>query len=165
MSHKTKKAALDSETNELNVENNSPIIAFNDKSEDKVMTVVINDGKALGLNTKKNHHIFYQLAYDQNNSPFIRMTGNEGGGLHTKSWIDLLEVFSLLEEQEGKAIKSTLLTPVFKSGSANNCGFFAAVLRNPDIGLLSRSDKSVFVHRLSEQYAENKEKLLTLNKN
>jgi len=128
-------------------------------------TLLIADGKALKLSPKTQNHVFYQLAVkDEDNSLHLRMSGNEGGGLHTKLWVSVEAILNLLDEQDGKSIKSTLLKPVFTGGSANNCGFMAAVLRSADIGLLSQSDNSVFVHRLHDDYLANKAKLLALVK-
>jgi len=128
-------------------------------------TLLIADGKALKLSPKTQNHVFYQLAVkDEDNSLHLRMSGNEGGGLHTKLWVALDDIITLLDEQKGKAIKSTLLRPVFQGGSANNCGFMAAVLRSSQIGLLIQSEQSVFVHRLSNEYESNKETLLNMAK-
>jgi len=128
-------------------------------------TLLIEDGKALKLSPKTQNHVFYQLAVkDEDNTLHIRMSGNEGGGLHSKLWVSINAITDLLDEQVDKTIKSTLLKPVFKGGSANNCGFMCAVLRSTKIGLLTQSDKSVFVHRLSSDYQVNKAKLLALAK-
>lgn len=128
-------------------------------------TLLIGDGKALKLSPKTQNHVFYQLAIkDEDKSLHLRMSGNEGGGLHTKLWVSLDEVIAILDEQKGKAIKSTLLRPVFQGGSANNCGFMAAVLRSSQIGLLSQSEQSVFVHRLSSDYENNKATLFSMAK-
>ena len=128
-------------------------------------TLLIEDGKALKLSPKTQNHVFYQLAVkDEDNTLHIRMSGNEGGGLHSKLWVSINAITDLLDEQIDKTIKSTLLKPVFQGGSANNCGFMCAVLRSTKIGLLAQSDKSVFVHRLSSDYQVNKTKLLALAK-
>jgi len=128
-------------------------------------TLLIADGKALKLSPKTQNHVFYQLAIkDEDKSLHLRMSGNEGGGLHTKLWVSLDEVIAILDEQKGKAIKSTLLRPVFQGGSANNCGFMAAVLRSSQIGLLIQSEQSVFVHRLSSDYENNKATLFSMAK-
>ena len=125
------------------------------------MTILLEEGKALKLSPKTKNHVFYQLGEDDGGKRHIRMSGNEGGGLHTKIWIELDAIFSLLDKQSDKPFKSTLLKPVFKSGSSNNCGFLAAILRSKEIGLMVQSEQSVFVHQLSENYNNNKQNLLT----
>jgi len=128
-------------------------------------TLLIESGKALKLSPKTQNHVFYQLAEKEDDkSLHIRMSGNEGGGLHSKLWVSINAITDLLDGQIDKTIKSTLLKPVFQGGSANNCGFMCAVLRSTEIGLLTQADKSVFVHRLSSDYQANKVKLLALVK-
>lgn len=128
-------------------------------------TLLIENGKALKLSPKTKNHVFFQLAQKQDDQKlYLRMSGNENGGLFSKEWINVDALFELLDENKDKTIKSTVLKSLFKGGSANNCGFLAAVLRCKDIGLLTQSEKSVFVHRLSDGYDKNKEKLLGMAK-
>lgn len=128
-------------------------------------TLLVDSGKALKLSPKTKNHVFFQLAKkDEDTKLYLRMSGNEGGGLHSKEWVSVDNILALLDEQKDKSIKSTLLKPIFNGGSANNCGFMAAVLRCAEIGLLTQSEKSVFVHRLHDEYDQNKEKLLGMAK-
>ncbi|MFT5675228.1 MAG: hypothetical protein ACI808_001158 [Paraglaciecola sp.] len=126
-------------------------------------TLVLEHGKALTLSPKTQKHVFYQIAtQDDDGSLHIRLSGNEGGGLHSKEWLSVKSITDLLDSMENQQIKSTVLKPVFKGGSANNAAFLAAVLRSDGIGLLSQSDKSVFIHQLSVDYAQRKEALIKL---
>lgn len=126
-------------------------------------TLLIDNGKALKLSPKTQNHVFFQLGLkDEDNTLHIRMSGNEGGGLHSKEWVSVDDIITILDTQKGKALKSTLLKPVFTGGSANNCGFMAAVLRSSDIGFLMQSEKSVFVHRLTDDYDGRKQALFSL---
>jgi hypothetical protein len=126
-------------------------------------TLVLEHGKALTLSPKSEKHVFYQIAtQDDDGSLHIRLSGNEGGGLHSKEWIPVNTITGLLDNMVNQSIKSTVLKPVFKGGSANNAAFLAAVLRSDGIGLLSQSDKSVFIHQLSVDYGERKEALIKL---
>jgi hypothetical protein len=126
-------------------------------------TLVLEHGKALTLSPKSEKHVFYQIAtQDDDGSLHIRLSGNEGGGLHSKEWLSVKSITDLLDSMENQQIKSTVLKPVFKGGSANNAAFLAAVLRSDGIGLLSQSDKSVFIHQLSVDYAQRKEALIKL---
>ena len=128
------------------------------------LTLIIENGSALKLSPKTENHVFYQIAADDNESKlFIRLSGNEGGGLHSKEWIAVSSITELLDSLENQVIKSNQFKSVFKGGSANNAAFLAAVLRAKDIGLLVKSDKSVFMHKLSDDYEANKDKLLNLN--
>jgi hypothetical protein len=135
---------------------NSPLDGF---------TILVSDGRALKLSPKTKNHVFYQIGIkDDDKTLHLRMSGNEGGGLHSKEWVSFDAITAILDDQKDKVIKSTLLKPVFKGGSANNCGFMAAVLRSNDINLLMQSAKSVFVHCLADEYDENKAKLLGMVK-
>ena len=126
-------------------------------------TLLIDNGKALKLSPKTQNHVFFQLGLkDEDNTLHIRMSGNEGGGLHSKEWVSVDDIITILDAQKGKALKSTLLKSVFTGGSANNCGFMAGVLRSSDIGFLMQSEKSVFVHRLTDDYDARKQALFSL---
>ena len=127
------------------------------------LTLIIENGSALKLSPKTENHIFYQIAVDDDGKLFLRLSGNEGGGLHSKEWIAVSSITELLDSLENQVIKSNQFKSVFKGGSANNAAFLAAVLRAKDIGLLVKSDKSVFMHKLSDDYEANKDKLLNLN--
>ncbi|OUS31294.1 hypothetical protein A9Q98_03205 [Thalassotalea sp. 42_200_T64] len=123
---------------------------------------IVSSGKGKKLSPKNENHVFYDIGVDSDGVLYIRMSGNEGGGLHSKKWITLQSVFDLLDEQADRDFKSTTFKTLELGGSSNNCGFLAAVLRGDDLGLLAASDKSIFLHRLSGEYEANKKKLLAL---
>ncbi|MEZ9576486.1 MULTISPECIES: hypothetical protein [unclassified Vibrio] len=126
-------------------------------------TVVVDNGKALKLSPKTQNHVFYQIAkLDADSTLHIRLSGNEGGGLHSKEWISVEAIVAVLDGMTGQPIKSTVLRSVFKGGSANNAAFLAAVMRSKEIGLLVKSDKSVFIHQLPDDYEDRKAALLNL---
>ncbi|MCG7584956.1 hypothetical protein [Photobacterium sp. OFAV2-7] len=122
---------------------------------------IVLQGKAKKLSPKTENHVFYELAvHDEENELYLRLSGNEGGGLHSKEWIKLQDILTVLEDQDDKSFKSTALKPVFKGGSANNSGFLAASLRG--LLLISPSEKSVFLHVLAENYTQRCDELLSL---
>lgn len=124
---------------------------------------IVLSGKGKKLTPKSTSHIFFDVAeHDEEGELYLRISGNEGGGLHTKEWINLTTITAILDEQAGKSFKSTALKPVFKGASANNAGFLAGVLRSPDIGLIAQAGSSVFLHVLADDYEEKKAKLLAL---
>ena len=127
------------------------------------LDIVIADGKALKLSPKTCNHVFYEVGVNRDEQAlYIRLTGNEGGGLHSKGWIAFDDIFEILDEchKQQCIIKSTLLNPVFIGGSQNNAGFMAAVLRSDDIGLLRKTEKGIFTHQTTIQYEDNKALLL-----
>ena len=126
-------------------------------------SLIVENGKALKLSPKTQNHVFYQIAtQDDDDSLHIRLSGNEGGGLHSKEWISVNAIIEVLDAMKDQPIKSTILKSVFKGGSTNNAAFLAAVLRSDEIGLLAQSEKSVFIHKLSADYEERKTTLLNL---
>ncbi|CED61888.1 Putative uncharacterized protein [Moritella viscosa] len=124
---------------------------------------IVLSGKGKKLSPKTTNHVFFDVAeHDEEGELYIRLSGNEGGGLHSKEWINLSKLFAILDEQVEKPFKSTALKPAFKGASANNVGFLAGVLRADDIGLIAQSGTSVFLHVLADDYEEKKAKLLAL---
>ncbi len=111
--------------------------------------------------------MFYDVAkHDEDNELYLRLSGNEGGGLHSKEWILLQSVIEILDQQftnPTAPFKSLILKPLFNGSSANNVGFFAAALRSSDIGLLKPAEKGVFLHLISDDYEDNKVKLFQLS--
>jgi len=123
-------------------------------------TNVVLEGKAKKLSPKTQNHVFYELSvHDDLNTLFLRLSGNEGGGLHSKEWVAFEDIVAVLNEQDEKPFKSTVFKSVFKGGSANNAGFMAAALRG--LLLILPSEKSVFLHVLSEDYKQRRDELLS----
>jgi hypothetical protein len=124
---------------------------------------IVLSGKGKKLSPKTTNHVFFDIAeHDEEGELYIRLSGNEGGGLHSKEWINLTKLFAILDEQVDKPFKSTALKPAFKGASSNNAGFLAGVLRSDDIGLIVQSGTSVFLHVLADDYETKKAKLLAL---
>lgn len=124
---------------------------------------VVLSGKGKKLSPKTDNHVFFDLAkHDEDGELYLRLSGNEGGGLHSKEWVPLQSILTILDEQGQKPFKSTVLKSVFSGSSANNTGFLGGVLRSSDIGLITQSGKSVFLHVLVANFEEKKSKLLQL---
>ncbi|EDM69292.1 hypothetical protein PE36_07387 [Moritella sp. PE36] len=124
---------------------------------------IVLSGKGKKLSPKTTNHVFFDIAeHDEEGELYIRLSGNEGGGLHSKEWINLTTLIAILDEQVDKPFKSTALKPAFKGASSNNAGFLAGVLRSDDIGLIVQSGTSVFLHVLADDYEQKKAKLLAL---
>jgi len=124
---------------------------------------IVLSGKGKKLSPKTTNHVFFDVAeHDEEGELYLRLSGNEGGGLHSKEWINLSKLFAILDEQVDKPFKSTALKPAFFGASSNNVGFMAGVMRSHDIGLIAQSGTSVFLHVLADDYEEKKAKLLAL---
>ncbi|SMY33542.1 hypothetical protein [Photobacterium andalusiense] len=127
-------------------------------------SLIVDNGEALKLSPKTQNHVFYQIAtQDDDESLHIRLSGNEGGGLHSKEWISVNAIIEVLDAMKDQPIKSTILKSIFIGSNTNNAAFLAAVLRSKEIGLLAQSEKSVFTHKLSADYENRKTKLLNIN--
>ncbi|SGZ20493.1 hypothetical protein [Moritella viscosa] len=146
--------------NEIIVESTSE--KPNEAKHDHFSNIVLS-GKGEKLSPKTDNNVFFDLAKnDGDGELYLRISSNEGGGLHSKEWVPLQSIITILDEQAQKPFKSTVLKSVFTSSSANNSGFLAGVLRSNDIGLITQSGKSVFLHVLVTDYEEKKAKLLQL---
>lgn len=142
------------------VEGNELATVVKDVPVDHFTNVVL-EGKAKKLSPKTENHVFYEIAiHDEEKELYIRMTGNQGGGLFSREPIKLVDLVNLLAEQGDKPFKSTVVKPIFKSGSANNSGFLMACCRG--LGLIIQSEKSVFLHVLAPDYEQRRDELLSL---
>ncbi|OBT01617.1 hypothetical protein A9259_20130 [Vibrio cyclitrophicus] len=142
------------------LEGNEQVTVTDDNPVDHFTNVVL-DGKAKKLSPKTQNHVFYGLSvHDDLNALFLRLSGNEGGGLHSKEWVAFEDIVAVLNEQDEKPFKSTVFKSVFKGGSTNNAGFMAAALRG--LLLILPSEKSVFLHVLAPDYEQRRDELMSL---
>ncbi|EMA2461307.1 hypothetical protein VPH80_003640 [Vibrio parahaemolyticus] len=142
------------------VEGNEQVTVTDDQPVDH-FTNIVREGKAKKLSPKTENHVFYEIAiHDEENELYIRMSGNEGGGLHSKEWIPLKDITAFLDVQGDKPFKSSVMKCVFSGQSANNAGFMAACCRG--LGLIIQSEKSVFLHVLAPDYEQRRDELLSL---
>ncbi|HCG5510377.1 hypothetical protein [Vibrio parahaemolyticus] len=142
------------------VEGNEQVTVTDDQPVDH-FTNIVREGKAKKLSPKTENHVFYEIAiHDEENELHIRMSGNEGGGLHSKEWIPLKDITAVLDVQGDKPFKSSVMKCVFSGQSANNAGFMAACCRG--LGLIIQSEKSVFLHVLAPDYEQRRDELLSL---
>lgn len=142
------------------VEGNEQVAVTEDLPVDH-FTHIVREGKAKKLSPKTENHVFYEIAiHDEENELYIRMSGNQGGGLHSKEWIPLKDITAVLDVQGDKPFKSSVMKCVFSGQSANNAGFMAACCRG--LGLIIQSEKSVFLHVLAPDYEQRRDELLSL---
>ncbi|MEZ8603559.1 MULTISPECIES: hypothetical protein [Vibrio] len=141
------------------LECNEQVTVTDDNPVDHFTNIVL-EGKAKKLSPKTQNHVFYEIAiHDEEKELYIRMTGNQGGGLHSKEKILLKDITAVLDVQGDKPFKSSVMKCVFSGQSANNAGFMAACCRG--LGLIIQSEKSVFLHVLSEDYKQRRDELLS----
>lgn len=138
----------------------------NDRKQEQVDSEgshhILKEGKARKLSPKSTNHVFYEVGREPHDGDlYVRLVTNEGGGLHSKEWVKLVDVLDVLSSQEDKPFKSSVLRTVFSSKSANNAGFLAACLR--DMELTIQSEKSVFLQVLAPNFHKHREELLALS--
>ncbi|EGQ8102149.1 hypothetical protein MWW41_004016 [Vibrio parahaemolyticus] len=142
------------------VESNEQVTVTDNQPVDH-FTNIVREGKAKKLSPKTENHVFYEIAiHDEEKELHIRMSGNEGGGLHSKEWIPLKDITAVLDVQGDKPFKSSVMKCVFSGQSANNAGFMAACCRG--LGLIIQSEKSVFLHVLATDYEQRRDAILSL---
>ena len=124
--------------------------------------IVLVDGKAAKLSTKNRGFVTFTLATCIDTGELeLRLTGNDGGGLHSKEWLSVTSIVDILNVQiADKPFKSTVLKTVFKGASANNASFLAAVLRSKEINLIVSTEKSQYLHMIPNNYESVREQLL-----
>lgn len=124
--------------------------------------VVLVEGKAAKLSTKKRGFVTFTLATCVDSGELeLKLTGNDGGGLHSKEWLSVKAVVEVLNAQvTDKPFKSTVFKSVFKGASANNASFLAAVLRSKDINLIVSTEKSQYLHMIPNNYESVRDQLL-----
>lgn len=156
-----RRASNKDATKQPEVAENNEQVTVVDETKVNHFVNVVRDGKAKKLSPKTENHVFYEIAiHDEEKQLYIRLKGNEGGGLHSKEWIPIEDIFAVLDTQGDKPFKSTVLKCVFKGGSANNTGFLAAALRG--LLLILPSEKSVFLHVLAPDYEQRRDELRSL---
>ena len=161
-SKKTGKDSTQAITSASNESNND--IATETDSNVETHAVIV-DGKAAKLSTKKRGFVTFTLATCIDTGELeLRLTGNDGGGLHSKEWLSVTAIVDVLNMQiADKPFKSTVLKSIFKGASANNASFLAAVLRSKDINLIVSTEKSQYLHMIPNNYESVRDQLLAKN--
>ncbi|HCE3484893.1 TPA: hypothetical protein NG615_003631 [Vibrio parahaemolyticus] len=156
-----RKTSNQEELNQPEIVGENEQVAVTEELPVNHFTNIVREGKAKKLSPKTENHVFYEIAiHDEENELYIRMTGNQGGGLHSKEMIPLKDITAVLDVQGDKPFKSSVMKCVFSGQSANNAGFMAACCRG--LGLIIQSEKSVFLHVLAPDYEQRRDELLSL---
>ena len=116
-------------------------------------------GMAPKLSPKSTGLIGYEVALNEDDKcQYLRLTSNDSGGLFSKEWCSLVDIYMLLEGLAGKKpFKSSTFKVVIKGGSANNVSFLSAVLRSEGIALIVQSNRSQFLHVVHTDWAKHRE--------
>ena len=108
------------------------------------------------LSARSEGLIFYAIGrHEESGELFLKITGNQGGGLHSKEWIALSAIDDVLRSLPAdKPFKSSVMKRLFKGGSANNAGFLSAILRSDGLKLTQKADGNPMLHELVPDYLE-----------
>lgn len=108
------------------------------------------------LSARSEGLIFYAIGrHEESGDLFLKITGNQGGGLHSKEWIALSAIDEVLRSLPAdKPFKSSVMKRLFKGGSANNAGFLSAILRSDGLKLVQKADGNPMLHELVPDYLE-----------
>ena len=108
------------------------------------------------LSARSEGLIFYAIGrHEESGELFLKITGNQGGGLHSKEWIELSAIDDVLRSLPAdKPFKSSVMKRLFKGGSANNAGFLSAILRSDGLKLTQKAGGNPMLHELVPDYLE-----------
>ena len=126
-------------------------------------TSILLSGKAKKLSPKSESCIYFDLVKIRGDEElYLKLTGNDSGGLFTKELIPMKKLINILKEYKDKSFKSTVLKPAIIGGSANNPSFIASTLRSDAMGLIKAAPNSLFLHVLSPDFDVRCNKLIAL---
>ena len=127
--------------------------------------ILIENGEADKLSPKSTGKIYFELArYQVDGCNYLRIKGNEGGGLHSREWVSVEKVINTLSTQAGHPFKSSVLKTCTIGKSSNNASFLAAILRSSEIKLIQATEKNTFSHLLVDDFEKLSAALLKRNK-
>tara|TARA_R110001583_G_scaffold173897_2_gene328035 strand:+ start:35645 stop:36082 length:438 start_codon:yes stop_codon:yes gene_type:complete len=131
------------------------------KSDSATISKILMTAKAPKLNPKSGGFIHFEI-FIINKVLSLKMTVNDGGGLHSKESIAIQKLITLLDEIKSPAthFNSAIFKTLFTSGSANNGSFMASIAR--ELSLIAAVPTKMYSHQLSVNYVESKKKLLAL---
>ncbi|MCW4444713.1 hypothetical protein AB4258_22100 [Vibrio splendidus] len=141
---------------------NTEADASKDTSKHNPFSNILKSGEADKLGSKSQGKVLFEVAQNSEDKHlYFRISGQSGGaGLHSKQWIPCSKLFEVIESQGDKPWKSQVYKSLYSSGSANNQGFCAAIVRG--LGLAVKAESSIYLHVVSDKYQDRKKELLGL---
>ena len=99
------------------------------KTEDNPDMRVLKTANCKTLSGKST--LTYQIGCSPESAIHLRIAKNNGGGFHSDEWVSFEAVQEALkDDNEGAAITSVRLTPLFKGKSVNTPSFLLAALKH-----------------------------------
>ena len=104
---------------------------------------VLKNGTCPNLSGKST--LSYRIGVNEVGEIMLRLVGNSNPGYFNNEWVPYSTVQELLAKQDqGKAITSFVLTPLFRGKSTNSPSFLFAVLKHEGLVQLSESKKRCY---------------------
>lgn len=131
------------------------------KSDSATISKILMTAKAPKLNPKSGGFIHFEIVVI-NKELSLKMTANDGGGLHSKEDIPIQKLLTVLDgiKSPSTHFNSAVFKTLFTSGSANNGSFMASIAR--ELSLIAAVPTKLYSHQLNVNYVESKKKLLAL---
>jgi hypothetical protein len=104
---------------------------------------VLKNGTCPNLSGKST--LSYRIGVNETGGIMLQLVGNSNPGCFNNEWVPYSTVQELLAKQDqGKAITSYVLTPLFRGKSTNSPSFLFAVLKQEGLVKLSESKKRCY---------------------
>ena len=104
---------------------------------------VLKNGTCPNLSGKST--LSYRIGINEAGQIMLQLVGNSNPGYFNNEWVRYSAVQELLaKEDQGKAITSFVLTPLFRGKSTNSPSFLFAVLKQEGLVQLSESKKRCY---------------------
>ena len=120
---------------------------------------VLKNGTCPNLSGKST--LSYRIGIDEAGEIMLRLVGNSNPGYFNAEWVPYSTAQELLAKQDqGKAITSYVLTPLFRGKSTNSPSFLFAVLKQEGLVKLSESKRRCYDRCSDAAFLGNIQKLI-----
>ena len=120
---------------------------------------VLKNGTCPNLSGKST--LSYRIGLDEAGQLMLQLVGNSNPGYFNNEWVGYSAVQDLLVKQnQGKAITSFVLTPLFRGKSTNSPSFLFAVLKHEGLVELSESKRRSYDRCSDNTFLERVQKLI-----
>ena len=120
---------------------------------------VLKNGTCPNLSGKST--LSYRIGCTESGDIMLQLVGNSNPGYFNSEWVRYSAVQDLLAKQDqGKAITSFVLTPLFRGKSTNSPSFLFAVLKQEGLVQLSVSKKRCYDRCSDAAFLANMKKLI-----
>lgn len=141
-------------------ESSTPADASTSEAANPPSFWLLKEGTAPKLGARAEGSISYNVLADNGHQQlFLTITGNKGGGYHSKEHVEISKIEACLEtSSSAKPFPSKTFKGAFAGRSSNNAGFLVAILRHE--GLLAAAPEAETQHVRSGDWAAWKKTML-----